>query len=319
MLFPDASQTKDAWHDIGRQKIFLAITFHYDEGRLKYLHAVVAEIFSYPVAACVVQVYTNATDVKPLQDVLQSVASQNFEIVSVTDLQNPYDLAWAHRSAISDFADSGNEFTHFIYLEDDERLSFASFCYFLSAREVLREHGLIPSFARTEWSDARRCLMSADNLTSNDLGTRLFVRCGDVNFVALDQPYCGLYILDRQLAEEFVATRSFDKDASLEVSCWHTRERAAMGLMFEKRPPGFEARGVVPVDAKSQRIRLAATVAHLPSNYADNPCHPSAKLPLACLFDGGFSKDKAVLPRNASTPKRRGWFRRVGGQQEVAV
>lgn len=274
-------------------RILVSITFHFVESRLQYLADVVRELYSYPVAGIAIVIHTNTDYTGQIAETLDDVAKGAYEIQQISNLEHPFDLAWGHKQAISErFLKPTSKYSHFIYLEDDERLTFASFLYFLEARAILRPYGLIPSFIRTEWSGSKCCLVNVDNLESNDLAHRSYVACERFNFVALDRPYCGMFILDRALAEEYVSTRSFGLRSSTEVACWDVRERAAMGLMFENRPNNFDARGVVPVDVQSKRILPMCTIAHLPNTYADDPRHVTAKLPLAALFTGDFAPDR---------------------------
>jgi hypothetical protein len=116
------------------------------------------------------------------------------------------------------------------------------------------------------------------------MGSRLLVRVGAFAFVALDNPYCALFVLDRALAREYAASASFHVGASMSIPPLWTRERAAMGLCWEHPPPGFPVRHVVPVDETTMSVAPCSHVRHLPGNYANNPASPHGKLPVDAVL-----------------------------------
>jgi hypothetical protein len=78
------------------------------------------------------------------------------------------------------------------------------------------------------------------------------------------------YILDMDLAKEYILTPAFDKNLSL-ANDSRIRELSAMGLMQENVPTSYSSRYVVPVDLKSLNCPKYAWIYHLPNNYADDP------------------------------------------------
>ena len=89
-----------------------------------------------------------------------------------------------------------------------------------------------------------------------------------------------------ELAAEYVRSRSFDHEGSLEVCSWAVADRSAMGLCFENVPPPFQSRYVVPVSWQTAAVPAFAWVWHLPNNYADNPHSPLGKVRMDELFAG---------------------------------
>jgi hypothetical protein len=300
----------DAYSFHRRQpRILAAISFHFLEARLVFLAEVVRELAAFPVAAIDILVFTNAVDPGQLSAIETSLSGASCEIVPAPALDHPYDLTWAHKPVIvSKFIGGKKTYSHFIYLEDDERMSFSNFCYFLEARETLRDSGLIPGFARVEWRAASRCFVNTDNVHRLALSGRPFAPRGRYNYIALDNPYYGAFILDQELAAEYVFSRSFDRARSCEVSSWEVRERAAMALMFEGAPPPFPARCVVPVDTAAKTIPSFATLAHLPNNYADDPNSGFGKIPMADLFQGEF---EAAHVQALTRSRRARWVRKL--------
>lgn len=240
-------------------RLLIAITFHFDRNRLGYLEKVLQSLATFPVSRLDIVVCTNTPNLSERKAIKDAFRNANFEdgsdarLTVTSNLPHPYNLTWTHKKLISDtFLAPESPYSHFAYLEDDEQLTFENFVYFLVARDILRPFNMIPSFLRAEWSAQRKCPVNTDNVTSITLSERPFIADGDCAFVVPNNPYCGGFILDQDLAREYVKSRSFDFDRSREVSHYEVRERAAMGLIFENPPYPFLYRVVVPVSIGSR-------------------------------------------------------------------
>ena len=176
--------------------------------------------------------------------------------------------------------------THFIYLEDDIELSFANFCYFVEYREVLRSFGLLPAFIRVEYSAVLGGLVASDAFWPVYVPVQSHIRLGDTVLVNMPNPYNPFFILDVELAAEYVWSRSFDREGSRALCSWGVRERAAIGLCLENVPPPFQTRYVVPVSRRTAMAPAFARVRHLPDNYANDPRSPLGKVRVDELFAG---------------------------------
>jgi hypothetical protein len=104
--------------------------------------------------------------------------------------------------------------------------------------------------------------------------------------VNMPNPYNPCFILDVELAEEYVRSRSFDREASQAVCQWGVRERAALGLCLENVPPPFQTRYLVPVSRRTGKLPEFARISHLPNNYANDPRSPLGKVRVDELFVG---------------------------------
>ena len=276
-------------------KILVAITFHYDTNRLIYLAKVLASLARFPVTALRVVIITNTEESQGIHtintlchDILQA-DKQSYYLGICRDLEHPFLLTWCHKSIIADeFFSSSENYTHFIYLEDDIELSFLNFCYFVTYREILQEKSLIPSFLRVEFSHSLQRYVSSDSVNTMELSERStfpIIRYGEYLFVNAYNFYTAFFILDRELAQEYVTSRSFSMHESSQVSHYEIRERAAMGLSFENIPPGYSSRYVVPICIKNATSPLFSWVYHLPNNCANKPnVHGFGTLPMGSLF-----------------------------------
>jgi hypothetical protein len=301
-------------------RLLIAISFHYAQGRLVYLAKVILSLAAFPVRRRDIVVFTNTTDraeqaaIREIFGKAGLVEGRDARIEVAGLLPHPYHLTWAHKSLISGaFLAPDSPYSHFVYLEDDEGLTFENFAYFLVAREILRPFGnLAPAFLRTEWSEQRACAVNNDNTAPNALAGRSFIAHGEYAFLAPDFPYCGAFILDKDLAREYVKSRSFNlkrsRAVSAQMSYFGVRERAAMGLTFENPPAPFPYRVVVPVAMASRQAPSCALLAHLPNNYANDPNHHLGKVAMTDLFAGQFNAEREVVLSSFRSRKQK-WFR----------
>jgi len=244
----------------------------------------------FPVAGLEVVILTNAADEERLA-LLHRLAAETLghqpRIDSHPGLADPWSLTWCHKAIIAgEFLAPASRFTHFIYLEADIRLSFANFCYWLEYREGLRPDGLLPAFVRMEYRAAAPGFVTSDAFWPVYLPAQAYLRRGDRFLVNMPNPYNPFFLLDRELAREYVVSASFDEVRSQDVSLWATSERAAMGLCLENVPVPFSTRYVVPVEAESGKVPAHAWTWHIPNNYADNPQSPLGKVRMDSLFQG---------------------------------
>ena len=273
-------------------RLLVAISFHFDAARVCFFAEVLRSLAEFPVSAMHVTILTNTLEDDEL-DLLRRLCSEILtgkvtSIESHTNLSNPWHLTWCHKPMISKqfLGDSDDEYTHFIYLEGDIRLSFVNFCYFVEFREALRNYGLLPSFIRMEYRTAVAGFTTSDVFWPVYVPTQSHLLIGDLVFVNMPNPYNPFFIMDRELAAEYVQTPSFDREGSLSRCRWAVADRSAMGLCLENVPPPFQTRYVVPVSTQTDMVLPAARVSHLPDNYANNPHSPLGKVRVDSLFRG---------------------------------
>ncbi|MCK1295194.1 hypothetical protein [Bradyrhizobium sp. 30] len=272
-------------------RILAAVNFHFRESRLQYLFQVIRALCEYPVEALDIVITTNVDRDGALKEITdlcgplfrpfpaRSKSTKGLSIESFPKLATPWLLPWSHKHLISErFLSAESTCTHFIYVEDDILLSFDNFCYFTRYREMLKGRRLIPSFQRIEYNDADNHLYLVDQVGVSDLSSRNRVDLDGYAFINLDYPFNAMFILDRELALEYVETPSFDRERSKLVRPdWDVACRAAMGLCFENPPEGFAARYVSPVDPGALTTPSWSWVYHLPNNYAKDRLKPFAK------------------------------------------
>jgi hypothetical protein len=273
-------------------RILTVISFHFVHSRVGFLAEVLRSLAEYPVSSMHVVIVTNTLDHDQLTLLRRLCAEilidKPASIRSFGNLSNPWHLTWCHKSIIAkEFVDGNlDRYTHFIYLESDIRLGFINFCYFLDFRCRLRKFGLLPAFIRVEYGAHCYGFVTSDFFWPVYVPAQSHLQLGDTVFVNVPNPYNPFFILDLELAREYVRSRSFDLEASHGVAPWAVADRSAMGLCFENVPPGFQSRYVVPVLRQTGMVPACAWVGHLPNNYADNPSSPLGKVRMDELFMG---------------------------------
>jgi hypothetical protein len=264
--------------DPAKARILIAITFYYRAERLQFLCQVLQGLAEFPVELMKVVIITNANDrevlsIRRLCDILLA-KEKAYELEPVpSELleRNKFAMTWHHKTLIiNPFLEGVEKWTHFICLEDDIKISFRNFCYFMRYRGPLGKHGVIPSFIRVEYNYRDNFLYLVDQVRSTLLEGRPFVRFGDIEFRTVDGPFSAMYMLDRELAAEYAASPAFDISRSESVSGgWGVPERAAMGLCFTNIPQGYRCRVVVPRHVSGMMPDPMSWVFHLPNKYTN--------------------------------------------------
>ena len=286
-------------------RILVDVTFHYNESRLQYLFQVVRAFSEYPIETTDIVIVTNVDDQSKLQKILSVCAplverhptrrdsNKTLSIESFPNLPDPWHLPWCHKGLIADrFLNAEMGYTHYIHVEDDILLSFDNFCYFVRYRDLLRGQRLIPSFFRVEFNSKDNRLYLADQIGVSDFPSRKAINLDGFSFVNPDYPHNAMFILDQDLAMEYVQTSSFDRERSRELRPqWGLCERASMGLCFERPPEGFSYRYVIPVNPDTLKTPNWSWVYHIPNNYVTNLRQPLGKT----QTDQIFSNDKSVV------------------------
>ena len=298
--------------------LLVAITFHFQAQRLRYLFEMVRALSDLPIDSIHVCICTNADERERLAMIRRVCepflleAGENcppgksFELLCFPRLAHPWHLPWCHKPLLTErFLDKRSTFTHFLYIEDDILFTLRNLDYFLAFADSLAPLGLIPAFQRLEFNEKAAELRMVDQVDVIDLEHRTLVTCGTLRFTNPDYPYQAMFLMDRRMASEYVATRSFDRVQSQAVRPdWGLGERAAMGLCFEGARPGFSCRYVIPLPAGNLRAAAGSWIYHLPNNYTQNPRKPFGKLRPTDLFYNEARSQRWVRPPLA---KRMWW------------
>jgi hypothetical protein len=212
----------------------------------------------------------------------------HYDIEIFWNPEDPKQMTWIHKQLFDKAFLPDNSFTHFLYLEDDIRFTRLNLEYWLEYRYKLEPAGLIPSFVRYEFNRKSSDIRLTDCIRPTRILGNLIDISGEY-FLSPDNPYSAMYLLDRPLAEEYRASRSFDREQSKLVIGWPATERSAMGLCFEQIPQGRTCRIVVPFNPDNKLPYFSCLIHHLPNNFTNGETptfeYPFGALPLADAFD----------------------------------
>lgn len=271
-------------------KIAICVTFYYRQNRLAYLAEVVQNHKKFPCEVHVI-VLTNTENVDEIQNIVATMPSRSgqfyWEIISVSNIPHGWVLTWAHKDVFKNIIDDST-YTHFMYTEDDIAVTANNVAYWSLHRELLKPHGLYPSFIRVEWNQIMGAWTCSDVVQKIDLQTapQLVIRDGMHHYVNAPQPYQGLYLYDRELMIEHRASRTFDFNSFgvFEPDYVGVPERANLALTFENVPDGFTSRNILNYSEKYKLLNYDSFVHHLPNTFADNPQAQGGKVPVLDLM-----------------------------------
>ncbi len=252
------------------------VTFKFRMDRLQALFETVRCLQGLPSRRVEVNIFTETDDARELnvlRRLFGKLAGGRFDVQVVPQPEvqgDPFMLGWAHKPSLAALATSHSEFTHVLCLEEDIQFCAENLAYFCRFRGPLARHGLIPGFVRYEFNRTVGDIFTADQQGKQPWRDRTVLRIDEHDFAELDVPYCAMFLLDRDLLVEYVLSRSFDPRASTELVGWGIRERAAMGLSWERPPAGFRSRVVVPLVGGTRTPHHSSWVFHAPSNYTND-------------------------------------------------
>ena len=279
----------------GEIRLLVCISHLFRVDRLKYLSEVLFALYGLNVSRLDVTVFTNASasnDLKILEQLFSKFTSPRMTIAISSHPEVTaalMTLPWIHKSFMKDNHLAENSpYTHYLYLEDDMLFSQVNLTYFVNFSASLRSFGLIPGLVRYEYNETEHDIFTAGQIGTQDFLHKTRVVCNDTDFIGLDEPYAAMFILDREMMDEYVSSRSFDSEASIGVVGWGSVQRAAMGLTWENVPPGFHARQVVPLRTGTTVPDAMCWVKHLPgkytNDYSPSPNFVLGKTPMDGIF-----------------------------------
>lgn len=273
-------------------QIMVAITFWFRSSRLAVLSKNIQAIIDFPVEFIEITIHSNR--MSPTEfEILERLCDFHRRadrpiIIRSHDVAPGFDLAWRHRRDVEEIF-MPSKLTHFVYLEDDITFLYQNFRYFLDNRTSLSSRGLLPSFLRFETDPETMRFYFADLTQPNLVGECQYIETEDERvFVVPPLPtYCALYILDKELAEEFVESRSFHQSDSLELTEWGQPERAAMGLCLENVSPPYGCRYAIQLDPARGGISRSALIHHSGNDHSRRMIgdgSPFGKIQLSSFF-----------------------------------
>jgi hypothetical protein len=253
--------------------------------RYKYLSKVLDELASLKVNQLVINIFSNSNEVELELAKIGNYSKVKFHYFTkynkmnvfnnspwvYDDERSPWLLTWEHRKILRENVISADRNSLFLYIENDVKFTQRNLDYWIRSRNELLKTRLIPSFTIIE-----KISDTSEEISVSQFGGKPSsfknmpkLEVADEVYIQLDNPYCACYLLDKELATEFVNSTAFDEKTSRELIWWDIGARAAMGLGFVNPPGGFKSRHVVPVKKAGiyYKIQDDAKLHHLPNLY----------------------------------------------------
>lgn len=258
-------------------RLAVCITFFYKSHRIPYLLRCLRALAQLPGDKHVF-IVTNANvgNFSFLPESWEGESNMQVDVCTFPSLGHPLLFPWCHFEVWKNT--KLDDYTHFLYLEDDIMFTPANLKYWIEARVLLKRALLIPGFLRVEFGPDK-ALYSTDICSSMWLpALPSYVASGSKKYVESLYPYQGMYLFDRELMEEFMNSPSFSPNSGV----WKIQEKAAQGLTFESPPFPFNTRIVLPVDRSA--VDANCFVEHMAATYASKQHSRLGKIPASKVF-----------------------------------
>lgn len=280
-------------------RILFAITFHFVPERLEYLIKVIHSLSEIPCFKSI-RIITNSPQVmnnSMLGKVISEFPTLDLKIASIEKLEHPYQLTWVHKQIFKVALNEIPQYSHFIYLEDDEAFTTANLVYWLEGRQILSDTKFYPSLLRVEQNQHTGEWFSTDVLSCVDEKVAPKINRFGYSFISLPYPYQGLSVYDRPLLEEHLLSPSFyyEKYGNHQMLMaikrganmyYNTRELATYGQTYIDVPDGFYSRNLLGFCRRTGAIDWRALIHHLPNSYTNDTSTKIGKIPLKGVLGG---------------------------------
>ena len=200
-------------------------------------------------------------------------------------LAHPWHLTWWHKHRLEEWVEHASADDLFCYMEDDIALPAGAMDYFAGHLTAAKSHGLIPGFLRYEMSASQRKI-STDFRSHQVIEQSHLVDVQGVPFVPLQYPYWAGFMLDRELASEYLQSpwsNIESADAQPQSRGHSCRVQSAWGLTYHHVPKAMPSRIAVPVNDLLKPLD-ECLVWHTPNNYSASRSHGFGTIPIEQVF-----------------------------------
>lgn len=239
-------------------KIWVNICFYYVESRLENFRKLIDNLSNIPNTK--ITIHSNV----------------NFDMdldIQVVETQDPQHYTWEHKKNIPEFLQS--DYTHFAYLEGNIQVTQQTFEYWIQKRKLFQDngHNFIPAIHRIQ-KDEEGEIYSLDSIHNQSNCHKITIE--DQTFVFLSEPYQGMFIMDKQLAQEHIESEYYSLGQKFSYGL---RESANLGNIYINIPSGLQHRSALPLNIPNECM-----VEHFGTNYQSDPNSPHAKIKIKDLF-----------------------------------
>jgi hypothetical protein len=239
-------------------KLWVSLCFYYVENRLENFKRTINNLSNIPNIKITVDSNVNF--------------DSNLDI-RVTELADPYHYTWEHKKYMPEFLES--DYTHFAYLEGNIDVTKKTFDYWNKTRRFFKDNNLnlIPSVHRIQKNKEGE-IYSLD--CTHKQPHRPIIDVKGQKFIFLSEPYQGMFIMDKEMAEEHISSDYYF------LGHKHTygiRESANLGNTYVNVPNGLPHRAALPLNIPEECM-----VEHFGTDYLNDLNSPHAKIKIENLF-----------------------------------
>lgn len=273
---------------------------HLNFNKSKYLSNIL-NFDELPFDKIVVDIITNMVNNEDISHVKRYLPI-NSEKLIINILNNDYEklpspwlMAWIHKKLMWEKFNNSN-FTHFMNIEDDLKITYENINYWMKARELLRSFGLYPSFFRTEWNQNNQEWMSVDAIRGDvfDVNKLPIVKIDEsFGFINIPRTYQGMFLYDRELMSEYINSGNYFIDNAFPnwryaiqnpTSPFGLGEASHEGISMISVPNGCFSRNFLPIDLNNLTLISDALVHHVENKYTNLDNSDHGKVPILKLF-----------------------------------
>jgi hypothetical protein len=266
--------------------IFRAICFHFNRNKLPFLKETLAASFSrqYELTTVVTTNSNTETDLNDIASCFTNLITSNshYEITTFPNLSNPWLLPWTHKQLMKTAFESGL-YTHYIYTEDDIRLSEDNILSWIQLNASIGNYNSVyPSFVRVEFCKVKKKWFYTDQRNAVGISSSNFIEhtfhSNRIRLYELSNPYQAMFIYDNNQMEEYINSQQYlvQHCKSLTNICHPTwggggvAEDAAYGLTFKDPISPFRSRNLLPIDTYYRVPLTGFLIHHLTNSYREN-------------------------------------------------
>ena len=254
------------------QQIFVCISFYFNPLKLVFLEKLLSTLLSYPTRADILVITNNEIGTR------KTLSDWGMPQVSVlwfntTGQKQQFALLFAHRKPMQEAFISG-KYDTFLYLEDDQIITWDSLVSWARDTALLEPHGLYPGFVRTEYSNnGDVVLLDWKRDVAVDALPDLSLPAGARPlrfYVSVPRSFQGFWIASYNLMSKFVKHPTWIKSFALEqqVPAGSFPERSTWMAQLVDVPEGFQTNLVIPYDPAARKLFETSRVRHLRNGYS---------------------------------------------------
>ena len=231
-------------------KLVIVVCFFFNSKKLKILKKTLKNLSKLNFKKNIT-VLTNRLNTNQKKVIKKLIKIRNLDcnLQEIRDLPEDNLLPWYSlnlmRKKIKDKTNS-----HFMFIEDDILINIDNIKYWIYFRKILKKNNLIPGFIRYE--KFRNKKFSVDNPRKINLKKlpRLETRSKKNGFVNSKFPYHAMYLMDRQLMNNYLSSSAINLDFGFTnkfiKSTYPMKELANVSHAYLKVPKGYHNNFMIP-------------------------------------------------------------------------